>query len=89
MEREEPAENPFDNVFAIWAEQFKSRIRQHLIGGPGAESKPRESSTAKLEALQGRSEAEQLQEARTIIKTLERCSSSCLGSIPWKVKLTI
>ena len=73
-------ENPFDSTFATWAEQLRPQIRQHLIGGADSEAKPRESQAARLHALHDRSDADQLQEARTIIQHLERCGPA--SSLP-------
>lgn len=70
--KEPPAENPFDHHFALWVQQCKSQVRQHLIGGENEDAKSRKSTAARLEALQGKSETDQLSEACTIIKSLER-----------------
>lgn len=72
QEPDSPADNPFDREFAGWAESFRPEIRRHLIGGPDVEAKPRESQAARLQALQGKSDADQLHEARVIIQNLER-----------------
>ena len=73
---QQTAENPFDYAFAQWALDFKPQIRQHLISGAsGADTRPREPPGSRLQAAQGMTEAQQLQEATTVIEKLERCAA--------------
>ena len=74
---QQTAENPFDFAFARWAQEFKPLIRQHLISGAsGGEPGPRELPSSRLRATQGMTEAQQLQEANSIIEKLERCTDA-------------